>query len=231
MKKNLEGVWCALGVFLIFAAAAAFCRDAVPKPEIDESVSLAETIEDHRLARSHVGYLHDGAKAFRRSHVCGTATNDQPVAVWFALEESEPRAKLTFWQKVKSGCRAFAKRFKFDENGAVVITKSQNAETLPAGCYVYLGSVRVEVDVKLAGTYVFEFPFYMDNSIAGKDRSDLLDGFEGEVVRLIREMVHGMVEPRESYKVTETPNGASLTEVFVKFAFEVKETSGSKRTA
>ena len=231
MKKNLEGVWCALGVLLIFAAAAAFCRDAVPKPEIDESVSFAEAIEDHRLARSHVGYLHDGAKAFRRSHVCGTVTNDQPVAVWFALEEAVPRAKLTFWQKVKSECRAFAKRFKFDENAAVVFTKSQDAETLPAGCYVYLGSVRVEVDVKIAGTYVFEFPFYMDNSIAGKDRSDLLDGFDDSVVQLIREMVHGMVEPHESYKVTDTPNGASLTRVFAKLVFEVKKASESKRAA
>lgn len=223
MKVKLDGIWCALGAFVLLAAGVVFCLTLTSHVEIDKNVSFVQAIKDHRLARANVGYLHDGKTIFRRIQACETATNSEPAVAWFKLADAVPATQLNLWQKIKNRCQSFVKELSFDENGAVVFVKDPSAKTLPEGCYVHLGSVRVEVDITVAGTYVYEFPFYMDNTITGVKRSELLAGFRKQLVPVIREVVHGLVKPEESYKVTDIPNGVVMTRVLAKFVFEVKE--------
>ena len=231
MKKNHEGVWCALGVFMLFALIAVFWGDQAPKPEVDHEVSLVQAIEDHRLARPHIGYLHDGKTAFRRAGVLVTEMEKNPVAVWFRKDELASIESPTFWQKIKCRFSSLANWFSFDEQGAYVFMRDCASKTLPKGCYVYLGSMRVEIDVKLAGTYIYEFPFYMDNAIIGSDRTELLAGFQHCVLSDICKSVHEMVSPEKSYRVTEVANGVILTERYAKFTFTVLENGSDLRGA
>lgn len=230
-EKNYEGVLNALGVFLLFAPMAMFWGDKAIEPEIDRDVSFGLAIEDHRLARSHVGYLHDGKTVFRRMSSLAAETNDGPVAVWFKKDELASLDNPTLWQKVRNCCRSFASRFWLDEHGAYVFMKDSASEVLPKGCYVHLGSVRVEIDMKVAGTYIYEFPFYMDNTIIGSDRAELIAGFRNKVLSDVCKTVHRMVSPEESYRVTEVLNGVVLTERLARFSFKVLENGIDSRGA
>lgn len=228
-NKKLVGVCCALGALPIFAAVAIMGFGREPECEVDANVSFAQAIGDHRLAREGVGYLHDGKDVFRRQDIFFSSTNGTPCVAFFALDEVAGLENPTFWQKVRGRCSALVNRLSFDENSAVVLSKNPPSDTLQKGCYVHLGSLRVEMDAKVVGTYVYEFPFYVDDSFAGAGRRELLADFHGEFVSALREMVHGMVEPNESYKVTETPNGAVLTKTFVRFVFEIRRKSPDAR--
>ena len=231
MKKKHEGVWCALGVFMLFALITVLLGDQAPKPEVDRDVSFVKAIEDHRLARAHIGYLHDGKTEFRRAGVLVTEMEKSPVAFWFRKDELASIESPTLWQKIKCRFSSLANWFSFDEHGAYVFMRDRASRTLPKGCYVYLGSIRVEVDVKVAGTYIYEFPFYMDNAIIGSDRTELLAGFQYCVLSDICRSVHEMVSPEKSYKVTEVANGVILTERYAKFTFTVLENGSDLRGA
>lgn len=223
MKKKHDGIWCALGVFMLFAPIAAFWGDQAPKPEVDRDVSFVQAIEDHRLARPHIGYLHDGKTEFRRAGFLVTEMEESPVAVWFKKDDLASIESPTFWQKIKCRFRSLVNVFSFDEHGAYVFMKDRASQALPEGCYVYLGSVRVEIDMKVAGTYVYEFPFYMDNAIIGSNRAELLAGFRSKMLSDVCETVQGLVAPEESYKVTEIANGIVLTKRLARFTIKVLE--------
>lgn len=229
--KNYSGILNAVGVVLLFAPIAAFWGKQAPKPEIDKSVSFVQAIEDHRLARSHIGYLHDGKTTFRRGGTLVSEMDGNPVAVWFKTDELASLENPTFWQKIKCCYRSFVNAFSFDEHGAYVFVKDPASKALPKGCYVYLGSIRVEIDMKVAGTYVYEFPFYMDNAIVGSDRLELLAKFRSKMLSDISEIVHGMVAPEESYRVTKVLNGVVLTKSLTKFTFTVLENGSNSREA
>ena len=229
--KNYSGIWNAVGVLLLFAPIALFWGERAPEPEIDQSVSFAQAIEDHRLARLHFGYLYDGKTAFRRSGTLVTEMDGCPIAVWFKTDELASLESPTFWQKIKCHCRSLVNAFSFDEQGAYVFMKDPASRVLPNGCYVYLGSVRVEIDIKVAGTYVYEFPFYMDNAIVGSSRFELLAKFRSKMLSDINEKIHGMVAPRESYRVTKILNGVVLTKSLAKFTFTVWESGSNPREA
>ena len=228
-NKNYSGIWNAVGVLLLFAPIAVFWGKQAPKPEIDKNVSFVQAIEDHRLARSHIGYLHDGKTAFRRASTLVTEMDGNPVAVWFRKDELASLESPTFWQKIKCRCALFFNVFSFDEHGAYVFMKDRASRTLPKGCYVYLGSIRVEIDTKVAGTYIYEFPFYMDNAIIGSNRTELLAGFQDSVLSDICKTVHEMVSPEKSYRVTEVANGVVLTERYAKFTFTVQKNESNFR--
>lgn len=231
VKKNYSGVWGALGILLLFALIAVFWGERAPEPEIDKNVSFFQAIADHRLARSHIGYLHDGKAVLRRADALMTEMDGCPVAVWFKTDEIASIENPTFWQKIKCCYRSFVNALSFDEQGAYVFMKDPASKVLPKGCYIYLGSIRVEIDLKVAGTYIYEFPFYMDNAIVGSSRLELLSKFRSKMLSDISEIVHEMVAPEESYRVTKILNGVVLTRNLAKFTVTVLENGSNFREA
>ena len=113
----------------------------------------------------------------------------------------------------------------FDENGALLLTDvAYNPnDTLGQGRYVYLQTIRAEVDAKMLGTYVWEFPVYMDDALSVEQKNQFARDLERHdwTVQLIQGAVSALDEGNGS-KTTLTERGAVYTGNFYKLTVEVK---------
>lgn len=209
----LFGVWCLLW------------RTEPMTTVTDEPMhTFAESIVDHRIPKSLVRYAHSGDRRIVVSRRMDESTNAMKM-VWIKVLAKDADVEKSTWQKVKEKISETVRFLSFDENGALLLTDVDYgpADTLRQGRYVYLQTIRAEVDAKMLGTYVWEFPIYMDDAISVDQKNRLARSLEREdyMVPIIQDAVSALDEGNGA-KTTLTDRGAVYTGNFYRLTVEVK---------
>lgn len=190
----------------------------------DPAHTFAESIVDHRIPKSLVRYAHTGDRRIVVSRRMDESTNALKMA-WIKVLAKDADVEKGTWQKVKEKISEAVRFMSFDENGALLLTDVayDPNDTLGLGRYVYLQTIRAEVDAKMLGTYVWEFPVYMDDALSVGQKNQFARDLERQdwTVRLIQSAVSALDEGNGS-KTTLTERGAVYTGNFYKLTVEVK---------
>lgn len=190
----------------------------------DVEHTFSESIVDHRLPKSLVRYTHSGDRQIVVSQRVDEATNVMKL-VWIKVLSKGVCDEQGMWQKIKEKVSGVVRSLCFDEGGAILLTNVEYAQNdiLRHGRYIYLQTVRAEVDVKLLGTYIWEFPVYIDDALEMGQKNLFVRGFvrRDETVKIIQQEVAKIDEGNGS-KTSLTERGAVYTGNFFKLTVEVK---------
>lgn len=217
------------GFFLLAGALFALAYRIHPTCFVqqDRQHSLAQTIADHRLPKQMTTYLHTNDVALVVEKAA--TEKDAPLlgedSVWVKIVDREAEAKMSKWRKLASRVQSWCSFLEFDENGAYVLTKEKYAagQDLKNGTYTYLFTLRLEADAKVVGSYIWEFPVYIDDRAPDAWReSYVVNSRKGEMVKVLQKAISDM-EGGNGSKYTPTERGGVLTENMVKLTIEIKK--------
>lgn len=225
MRKVLIGVVCFTVGFLAVVTAVVWVKFPACLAIRDNEHSVVETIVNHRIPRAMRIYAHSGKPELvvTKSLTDPNAMNAINI-VWVKVVDKGMEMNKGVWEKLKDKLSSLVRFLAFDENGALVLTDYSYRETneLARGDYMYLQTLRVEVDAKMLGTYIWEFPVYVDENLTLRQRNDLCREMrEGSDVRYLQEAMSELDKGNGS-KVSNTEKGAVYTGNQIKLTVEFK---------
>ena len=215
-----------VGAFALLLAVGLLCCLEAPMITVTDDVehTFSESIVDHRVPKSLVRYAHSGDRQIIVSRRMDESTNALKL-VWIKVLAKGAGDKQGMWQKIKEKMSGMVRFLSFDEDGALLLTDVEYApnDTLRHGRYIYMQTIRAEVDAKLLGTYIWEFPVYIDDTLETGQKNLLTRSFERRdgTVKIIQQEVAKIDEGNGS-KTSLTERGAVFTGNFFKLSVEVK---------
>lgn len=225
MRKGLIGVACVTAVSLAVVTAVVWMKFPVCLAIRDRQHSVSETIVNHRIPRAMRIYAHPGKPELVVTKVLSNPDAQNAInIVWIKVVDKGIEMNKGVWDRLKDKLSSLVRFLAFDENGALVLTDYSYRETneLARGDYMYLQTLRVEVDAKMLGTYIWEFPVYVDENLAFRQRNDLCNEMRaGSDVRYLQEVMSELDQGNGS-KVSNTEKGAVYTGNQIKLTVEFK---------
>ena len=220
--KTVIFAFCFVVVVFGIVICVMFMFSGMPMSAIVcESVPLVDTVRDHDLPKTRHAYRHSGKPEFVATKILNDeeSKNLDFCCTWFKIVDKEKESQKPWWEKFKDCLVSLVRILAFDEGGTLIFTKRkyQEQDVLSPGEYVYISAIRVEADFKLAGTYIWEFPIYMEKEMCWDSCMD-----EKSLVKMIQDSMKSSVDTAESYKVEQTERGAIVTHNFVKLRVELK---------
>ena len=177
--------------------------------------NVAQTIVDHRLAKLHTSYYHNGKPEVVVTKIwTEQSTNLFSNVYWCKVVDKEQESKKSFWHKFSDKIVSLIRFMAFDERGAFVLTERKydvNNEVL-SGEYIYLGILRLTIHIEGQGTGVWEFPGYVDRSMPFEKLNSIMKLKERDMIEIVRQLMYSSVTPEQSYKVQQVERGATRRE-------------------
>lgn len=225
MRKVLIGVVCSTVGLLAIVTAIVWMKFPVCLAIRDNEHPISEAIVNHRIPKAMRIYAHPGKPELVVTKVLMNPNVRNAInVVWVKVVDKGVEMNKGVWDKLKDKLSSLVRFLAFDENGALVLTDYSYRETneLARGDYMYLQTLRVEVDAKMLGTYIWEFPVYVDENLAFQQRNDLCrEVREGSAVRCLQEAMSELDQGNGS-KVSNTEKGAVYTGNQIKLTVEFK---------
>lgn len=221
--KTVMFAFCFVAVVYCTVVCVLFMFSGMPMSAIVcESIPFIETVRNHDLPKPQYAYRHSGKPELVATKILNEDESEKQDLgyTWFKIVDKEKESQKPWWEKFKDKLVSLARFLAFDEGGTLIFTtkKYQEQDELSPGEYVYIATIRAEADFKLLGTYIWEFPIYVDKKI-------FLTGWridEKSLITSIQESMNSSMDPVESYKVEKTERGEVVTRTFVKLRVELK---------